>query len=157
MGRSRHRVNFLDPVALLGQNFILVGAAGFNTWNEQLPDASCTHNPHRVRDAAPVVEVADHAHGFGVGRPNLERCSAADTHVALDREHVRTKSVPEFFVTAFGNQVQVELSDGWQVAIGVVGKPFGGLAILRISGFDSVVGHCFRIDETIPDAVPNVV
>ena len=53
---SGHRVNFLDPVALLGQNFILVGAAGFDARNEELPDASCTHHAHRVRDAAPVGE-----------------------------------------------------------------------------------------------------
>ena len=36
--------------------------------------------------------------------------------------------------------MQIKFADGWQVSVRVIGQPLGGLAILRIRGFDSVIG-----------------
>ena len=40
--------------------------------NEQLPDAAFATQPHRVAATVPDVEVANHRHAAGVGRPDRE-------------------------------------------------------------------------------------
>ena len=71
--------------------------------------------PHRVAAAVPVVEVADHAHPLGVGRPDGE----VDAPEPLVRAEVCPQSLVVAEVRPLAQQVEVEVGEHRPEAVGV--------------------------------------
>jgi hypothetical protein len=71
---------------------------------------------HLVGAAIPAVEVADHAHGIGIGGPDGE----VDTGDASDRMQLRAELLVALPVAAFAEQVEVIVGQHRGERIGVV-------------------------------------
>jgi hypothetical protein len=144
LGGAGHRVRALDPDVVGGKHLVLVDAVR-DAGHEELPDAVAVEAAHRVPLAVPAVEVARHADGTGVRRPDGEG-GAGD---ALVLAHVAAEHLPELLVAALAEQVQVELGDGGGETVGVVGDPRRA----------SVVGRLDRVraDGLARDALPEAV
>ncbi len=80
-------VGLLDQVAVgSALDFKFVHFSLREVRDEELPDSRGASVAHRVPAAVPMVEVADHAHPHGVGRPDRE----VDAAEALVIDQVRT-------------------------------------------------------------------
>ena len=152
LGLQRHRVGLHHPRARAGEDLELVDRAGLEVGHEQLPHARRAHAAHRVAGAVPPVELPDDAHGTGARRPHGERGSANGPGDAPVLAIAGAEALPEFFVAALGDEVQVELADGGCEAVGVVARPLGVAVVLRA---DAVVGGTERCGAR-PDTVPDV-
>ena len=64
-----------------------------------------------------------------------------------------SEALPELFVPALGDEVQVELADRRGEAVGVVARPLGVAVVVR---HDAVVGRAERASAR-PDPVPDVL
>ena len=96
----------------------LVVLPGPDLGDEDLPDAGpCrpAQGAHRVQPPVPGVEVADHAHGLGVGGPDRER----DPAHPVQREDVRAHAAPQLLVAALAREVQVDLAQRRQERVRV--------------------------------------
>ena len=76
--------------------------------------------PHRGAGAGPVVEVAGDPDTAGVRRPHRERRSADRSAGRVVGPDVGAEDVPEVLVPALADQVQVDVAEGGQPAVGVV-------------------------------------
>ncbi len=90
---------------------------GGDAGHEQFPHAGLVPQAHRVAARVPGVEIADHRHAGGVGRPHRE----AGTAHAIDFDHVGAERVGQLQVVAFGYQVQVEIAELRAERVGVLG------------------------------------
>ena len=133
LGPRGHRVCLQDPAAVRGEDLVLVGGAGRQTRDEQFPDTGRAEAAHRVRRAVPPVEVADHAHGLRVRRPDGER-HARD---AREMAHMGAQHVPELFVPALADEVLVDLAERRQMPVRVVAAEVGAAVV----GRDELVGR----------------
>ena len=118
--------------------------------HEELPHTGVGERAHAVADTVPVVEVADDAHGLGVGRPDRERRAGDVTHDARVGAHVRTEHVPQLLVTTLTDEVEVDLAERRHEAVRVVP------ALLRavlVGCEDAVVGHVLARGGAHPDAL----
>ena len=102
------RIGFGDVVAVSGCDGKLVKVSRLYSPNEYRPDTIIFVNRHGMTAAVPVVEVADHTHGLGVGCPN-GKTGAFDSSLIPE---VGTQNIIDMPVPAFGKQVQVELTQG---------------------------------------------
>ena len=127
-----------------GQQLELVGRAHPEAGDEQLPDAAAAHRAHRVPWPVPAVEVADHAHGAGVRRPDGEGGALR----AVERAHVRAEHAPELLVASFADQVQVELADRRSEAVRIVRD------VVRTV---FVRGHAARTCRRSPERCPSQI
>ncbi len=116
-GRARDRIGLLDDAAVGARDLELVGGAGADARDEQLPDARAVAQPHRVAAPVPAVEVADHRDAARIGRPHRE----ADALDALDRLGLRAEHAPEIPMPTLVEQVQIEIAEERPEAIGVLG------------------------------------
>ncbi len=116
LGAPGHRVGAHRERAVGPGDLELVQRALADARQEQLPHPRAAQRAHRMGRAVPVVEVADHAHAPGVGRPDGE-AGALD---ALVGHRVRAQRVPQLLVPALADQVQVQLAEGGQEAVRVV-------------------------------------
>ena len=135
LGVPGHRVGARHPVTLGGAQLELVGRAGLESGDEQLPDAVVVEFAHRVSDAVPTVEVADDPGRGGVRSPHAERGSL-DVFVG---PVVGSENVPHLFVSPFGEEIQIGLSHRRHEAVGVFrdpGRPVlvGGLELVGLAG-----------------------
>lgn len=127
LGAAGHGVGARHPLAGGGEDLELVRAARGEAGHEELPDAVVVEAAHGVLRAVPAVEVADDAHGLGIGRPHGE-ARALD---ALVRPVVRAEHVPELLVTPLAPEVEVDLADARHEAVRVVGRPVGAAVVAR--------------------------
>ena len=89
------------PVA----DFVLVGSAGADAGNRQLPNAPRRASAHHMNVPMPLVERTHHADPFGVGRLYGESSACRGT-VAV---RVRTELVIDALVRAFAEQINIEV------------------------------------------------
>ena len=140
-----HRVGLHRPVVVGVENLVLVDLAGLHAGDEDLPHARGADLAHGVAAAVPGVEVADHAHGVGIGRPHGERGAdhllagraVGAAHRIVIAQHMRAKSLPEALVAALAEQVGVHLADGRQIAVRIV---LGHGRAVLVRGAHAVVG-----------------
>src|SRR6202022_4285135 len=99
----------------------LVESALAQARDEQLPHAAGTQGPHRPGATVPAVGAADQVQAARVGGPYCER-GAADALVVDDPG---AQPAPELAMIALGDEVEVELPEGGQEAVGIVGLPRG--------------------------------
>ena len=144
-----HRVGLQDPVAVRGEDLVLVHGARTEPRHEQLPHAGGAEAAHRVRGAVPAVEVADDPHGAGVGGPDGERDAGHPGEVP----HMGAEDVPELFVAALTDQVLVHLAERRQVPVRVVAAEVGAAVV----GRDELVGGGLARRATLPDAAAHVL
>ena len=123
LGRERDRVGLEGERARGGDQLVLVPGAGAHAGQEQLPDPRGAERPHRMQPPVPGVEVADHAHGAGVRRPDPERGAGN----AVDGGLMGPEPLPKPLVPALAEQVLVQLADGWQEPVGVVDREAAGV------------------------------
>ena len=131
-----HRVGLLAPLAVGAEDVELVAGARADVRDEQLPDAGRAELAHRVLAAVPVVEVRLDPHPARDGRPDRERGAGhvAERLVVVD---VRAEHLPQLLVPALVDQVQVDLAEGGQEAVGVVDH----VRVAVVGHRDPVVGH----------------
>ncbi len=152
LGVPGHRVGLPHPVARLREQFELVVGAGGQAGDEELPHACAAHVAHRVGDAVPAVEVADHANRLGVRSPHREGGAGGRTEHTDVVAEMRAEDVPQAFVPALADEVQVEFAEGGQVTVGVVGDPARRRLVPCLEG---VVLQAHGA-HTLPDAVAEV-
>ena len=120
LGGAGQRVGLLEPVAAGALDLKLVAGADADLGNEDLPHAGRTQRTHGGLGAVPVVELADDAHGAGVGGPHGEGGAGGLAQLVGVGLHVRAQDLPQFLMAALGDQVGVHLTQGGQVTVGVV-------------------------------------
>ncbi len=113
------RVGLEHPAAVRPGDRELVVTAGAHPGEEHLPDPGGAERAHRVEAVVPVAGVADQPDAAGVGRPDRE--GGADHPLVLD--HPGAEAAPELAVLALADEVEVEVAEGGQEAVGVVDHP----------------------------------
>ena len=151
LGRVRQRVSLLPPHRVPPEHLALVPGAVGHAGDEQFPYPGPAERAHRVGAAVPVVEVARDADAPGVRRPDGEGRTRGLAHLA----DVGPEHAPELFVAALRDQVQVELADGGQEAVRVVGQVLVRAA-RGIRGGDPVLRHLLVADGDGEDALVQV-
>ena len=147
LGGARHGVRLLPPDAVGPEDPELVHLALADAGHEQLPHPGPAQRAHRVQAAVPAGERADHLDGAGVRRPDGEGGAG---HV-LDRAHMRAERPPQLLVAALADQVEVELADGGQEAVGLLDvDPVGAVGPGHP---DPVGGHLRERQGDGPDPV----
>jgi hypothetical protein len=112
LGGERHGIGLVADDAVGPVHSVLVDRAGADIRDEQLPHAGRTEGAHREALPAPTVEISDDGDTGGGGCPHRERRA---TDVAVGCRVVllmRAEDVPQAFVTAFAEQVEVQLAEG---------------------------------------------
>src|SRR5207249_4883651 len=122
----------------------LVTAALAGAGDEELPDTTRAQPPHRPRAGVPVVGITDQVYPAGVGRPDRER--RAGHTLVLD--HPGAQPAPQLHVPALSDQVEVELAEGGQEAIGVLGLPL----VVRGAESQAVAGERGNRDLSLEEA-----
>src|SRR3954447_16261210 len=137
LGGERERVGLLAPGTVLAEDLVLVRRAVPEVRHEQLPHAARAEAAHHGAAAVPAVEVGDQADGLRVRGPHRERgaCHGADEARVL--ADVGTQDPPEVFVSALSDEVEVELAERGQIAIGLV----DGMGLALIGDIEPVVRH----------------
>jgi hypothetical protein len=103
----RERIGLVDAIAVEARpDAIFVDFAVADIGNESLPDARLAMSLERGARVVPAVEIADHRHAVGVGRPYRE----IDAALAAILDHPRTELVVEPSVRALVEQVHVGLA-----------------------------------------------
>ena len=119
LGGERHRVGPVGDRAVGAVDPELVHAVDRKAGPEQLPHTGGPEHPHGGVVAIPAVEVADQVDALGVGRPHRERHPVHHAVGSGEGPGVRAEDVPESFVAALGEQVQVHLAEGGQEPVGI--------------------------------------
>ncbi len=148
----RHRVGLAHPVAVLPEQVVLVDRAGRDAGNEELPHPCGPHVAHGVLRAVPVVEVADDAHRACVWRPHRETRPDGFGRNTEMGFVMRAERIPQAFMAALADEVQVQVADRRAEAVGIVGRPRRGAGVV---GLDHVVLRPEQA-EALPDAVREV-
>ena len=120
LGAERHRVGLVAPAAVGPEDPVLVADTRRDARDEQLPDAGAAEHPHGVRPAGPAVEVAGDADAVRGGRPNREAGAGDRARRGVVGAHVGAQDVPQALVAALADQVQVDLAERRQPAVGVI-------------------------------------
>ena len=141
LGRVGQRVGLLPPYPVRTENLVFVLCVGGHAGDEQLPHARRAERAHRVPPPVPEVEVPDDADAPGVRRPHREGDALDPGAVVMD---VRAEHLPQLFVPAFPNEVEVHLADRGQVPVGVVGDE---RAVAGVGGLDAVVVDAGALDD----------
>ncbi len=145
----RHRVGLQHPLAVAGEELELVGRAHPDSGDEQLPDAAAAHRAHRVRGAVPAVEVARHARGPGIRRPDREGRALR----SVDLADVGAEDAPQLLVAAFADQMQIEFADRGTEAVRVHRGEVGGVVV----GRDQLVQAALARPKPFPDPAAHVL
>ena len=114
----------------------LVDLALAEIGNEQFPDAGGATISHRMAAAVPVVEVSDHAHALGVGRPDRE-VHAPET---LVRAEVSAQPLEVSQVGSLAEKMKIEIGKDGPEAVGVDQLPAVPLVILELQAVSKRLG-----------------
>ncbi|CAM5695611.1 hypothetical protein SCANM63S_01506 [Streptomyces canarius] len=117
LGTAGQRVGAQGARAVRAGDLELVQLSVADPRHEQLPDPGAAERAHREAGAVPEVEPARDPHAPRVRRPHREP-GAGDALVGGD---VRAERLPELLVPALADQMQVQLAEGGQEAVGVLG------------------------------------
>ena len=118
LGLLRHRIGLGGQAHAARANDIeLVTRACIQTRHEELPDARRKTQAHGMATRIPRIEVADHRHALGVGRPHRE----AHARDAVDRHDVGAERLGQLEMPAFIEQMQIELAQQRAEGIGILG------------------------------------
>jgi hypothetical protein len=113
LGAACERVGLVEQRAVTRADAELVALALLHRRHPHLPDAGAIPAwPGRVRIAAPIVELAHHRHGCGIGRPHGEARAL--------RPELATQLAIQLRVRAFAEQMNVVLAE-------TVGRGPGGI------------------------------
>jgi hypothetical protein len=104
---QRVGVGFEKGGATMVVHLVLVERARAYVGDEEFPDAGDAEASHLMEPPVPVVETADDAHAVRVRRPHGER----DAFHAAEATDVRAQFFVELQVTAFGEEVFVEIAE----------------------------------------------
>ena len=108
-------IGFLQPRAVhTRRDLVLVPLAVAHRRHECLPDAAGAEVVHAMRRSVPAIEIADHAHLLGVGRPHREVHAAGVAHLPA----VRAKLVVRTAQRALAEEIQVELGQHARIGTG---------------------------------------
>ncbi len=120
LGGAGERVGLQRQAPAVGADqLVLVGEAGANVGDEDLPDAGVAAQPHGMPPAVPGVEVAHHRDPPGVRRPDRE----VDAVGALVGDRVRAHLVEEAEVRPLADEVVVHRPEHRPEGIGVGHPP----------------------------------
>ena len=108
-------------------DLVLVGAAGTDIGDEDLPDAGVLPVAHGMAPAVPVVEIADNRNPLGVGSPDGE----VEAGCALMLELMRAQLVEEPEMRALGDIVVVHRAEHRTEGIGI-GQPPVAAGVARV-------------------------
>lgn len=120
LGQACHGVGLVAQHVVGAAHGELVDAADGDVGDEELPHARLAEQPHRVGALVPAVEVADDVNGLGPGRPHREGHAGDLTHRAVVSARPRPEHGPQLLVAALADEVQVDLPEGGDEAVGVV-------------------------------------
>ena len=109
------RVGLEAERAVPGGDLVAVDRPLGQLRDEQLPDAGAAERAHRVQAPVPGVEIADEVDARGVRRPDGE----GDARDAVHDPQVRAEDLPELLVRPLADQVQVQVAEGREEAVGV--------------------------------------
>lgn len=103
--------------AVGAENLVLVGIAGLQARNEQLPYARRKAQPHRVSASVPAIEAADYRDAPRIG------CPYGETHTlhAVDLDHLGAEHPADLPMVALGEQMHVQLAQLRTEAVRVFG------------------------------------
>ncbi len=105
LGGKRHRIGFEREELSVGtQNLELVFVAGRDRGRKNLPKAVAAH-AHGMAAPVPIVEVADDAHAFSIGRKHRED----DTRDAPVDKRVRAELIVELKMRALAQKMEIEI------------------------------------------------
>ena len=96
-------------------DFVLVQRAGRQFRHEQFPHPAGAARLQRMHAPVPAVEIADHAHALGIGRPHRE----AHARHALERHRPCTQGEIGLMQAAGAEQIQVVLGERERERIGI--------------------------------------
>ena len=124
---ARIGIGLAHQLAMSAENFIFVGVAGIQTWDEQLPDTRCAAAAHRMTAAIPLVEIADHADTLHRRGPYGKQ---APRH-AVDGLQARTQHLPGLEMPPFAEQIEIHFAQLRTEAVGTLhGVPFARAFVL---------------------------
>src|SRR5690606_22670592 len=98
-------------------DLVFVGIARLQPGNEYFPYTRWEAQPHRVPPPVPVIETAHHRNTSGIGRPDGE----TDALHTLDLHDLRTKDAGQFPMVAFGEQIEIHLTQLRTEAVRIFG------------------------------------
>ena len=153
LGASGHRVGLLPPHRVGAEDGVLVVRARTDVGDEQLPHPAGAQRAHRVAAAVPAVEVADHPHAAGTRRPHREGGTRHRPSGGVVAADVGAEDRPELLVPSLTDQVQVDVAEGRQIAVRVV----GGIGGAVVGDVEPVVADGRTLDRRFPDAGVAVV
>ena len=112
-------------VAVLAANLEFVMRSFVHAGEENFPNARGNELAHRVGAAVPVVEVPDHAHTLGGGRPHREMHAG---HL-VDHLHMGAEFFVDVVVRAFVEKIDIHLAEHRTERVGVALAPLGAFMI----------------------------
>ena len=144
--RTLHRIGLHDPFVVGVEDLVLVNRSRFDTRNEQLPDSRGAQFTHGVGASVPAVEISHHTYRMGIRSPHGEcgahQLFALDAVIGAQRiviaQHARSQSLPKALMASLAKQVHVQIADGGQITVRVVGHHGGTVFIF---GADAIIGH----------------
>ncbi len=143
------RVGAQGARAVRAGDLELVQLALADARNEQLPHPRGAERAHRVPGRVPEVEAPRDPHAPRVRRPHRETRAGH----ALVGQDVRAEHPPQLLVPALADQVQVQLAERGQEAVGVLGLVDGAV----VGHEQPVGGDLGEREEPGEEAVPVVV
>ena len=135
LGGERHRIGPVGHRPVDAVHPELVEAIGREAGPEQFPDPGGSEHPHRGVGAVPAVELTDQADALGIRRPHRERHPVDHAVGGGEGPRVCAQDLPQPFVAALVEQVQVHLAQGGQKPVAVGGDVRGA----RIADLQAVV------------------
>jgi hypothetical protein len=141
----------------------LVQAADRKARPKQLPHPGRAEHPHRRFVTVPVIELADQAHALGIRCPHGKRHPLDLAVGGGEGARVRAEDLPESFVAALGEQVQVKFAQRRQEPVGVGhGVHVRRITRSRVADLQAIVdqvgerqhhGEQFRLDVLEDEAL----
>jgi hypothetical protein len=125
LGGEGERIHLQPELAVGVDDLVLVPLAGSHPRQEDLPQTRDAEAAHGIEPPVPRVEVADHPHAAGVGRPHDERGPGR----ALVLADMGAEVAPHLLVPAFADQVEVEVPERRPEPVGVFDREGGAVGI----------------------------
>ena len=119
LGGERHRVGAVGDRAVGAVHPELVQAADLEAGPEHLPHPGRAEHAQLRLVAVPVVELTDQADALGIRRPHRERDAVDDAVGRGEAARMRAKNLPQSLVATLGEQVQIDLAERGQEAVGI--------------------------------------
>ena len=147
-GGERHRVGPVRHRSVCTVHSELVQPVGGEARPEQLPDPRGAQYPHGGVIAVPAVELTDQVHPLGIRGPHREGHPVDHAIGGGETARMGAEDLPETFVAALGEQVQVHLAQSRQEPVAV-----GDGVRLIAAGIADLESVVHEVDERQLDRV----